>query len=429
VFYEPEPRRWEDKTYVGLIIPLTLAELVARKETRDYDFSIETLKAEGDFIDEQSEFQDVLQSDIKREQKGTVGPHKKRYRVLEMYHIVEKLDGTTEVKITTSCGKVTLLDRDFPYDKLQITDLFLPIVGYPILNRVEGNTTCDNMKYIQHAVNDFFNITIDFAKYGLFPPRLRDSRAKILSEQEVGPGVEWEVDMSWAQPGMSLQDVIGHIFESTPVGKEFFELISVLFDRAEVVSGTPEDLLMGATSDPEEKATKTNLRAQGAKGRLAGISLMQDVQTIKKLAYVLWTMRLERLAYGETYRIGTEEETELKLEDINGRVVFGVPHLEGLAQKEMKRVRLDKLLADIVALPFGQRPEMLDVLYVLLQKRAELDLITDFEEIFPYELLQEIKNNMAAEQQAQQEAERIKALMSGGGPEKAMQETIGSGGI
>jgi len=391
VFYDPVPSEWNQKTFIGVMTPLTLAELVSRKTNMDYKFDIEDLKKNGEKMKE-DEFLNELSTSSGQESKLSTGGTP-RYRVISNWHEVEQEDGTILRKITTTCGDVELLDRDFPYEKLKITDLFIPVIGYPVLNRVEGTCTADLLKHLQHAINDFFNITIDAAKYGLFPPRLQDSRCKILTPEKTAPGVKWIGDMSGMPQGSTIKDAVVPMFNITPVGKDFFALIGVLRELAEIVSGAPEDILMGGTTDPEEKATKTTYRAKGAATRLQGISILSDVEVLKQLVRVMWVMRLERLPYGEKYQLegGGEETPEFGLEEINGRFEFDVPHLSGMAEREIKVVRLEKLLIRLSELGFTAYPAVLPVVYDILAKIAELELITDFEEFFPPEIIAEIQ--------------------------------------
>jgi len=425
VFYDPDPAKWKDKTFVGTITPLTFGELVTRKTTMKYKFDNEVLKKDGEkWADE---FTDELRSATARETK-TSAKGQKKYKVIENYHKVEDEDGKTMMKITTTCGDVELLDRDFPYEKLTNTDLFIPVIGYPILNQVEGNTTTDLLKHLQHAINDFFNITIDAGKYGLFPPRLRDSRARIINRQITGPGVEWEVDMQGGRD-LTLDKAIKQMFTVTPMSKDFFAMVDVLREIAEIVSGTPEDILMGAPTDPQEKATKTKFRAQGASARLAGINLLMDVGIMKKLAYVMWVMTLERLPYGDTYEIErTEgEPVELNIDAINGRLDFDVPHLSGMAEREIKVARLKELLVSLNELGLFAFPAMLPVLYILLKKIADASLIPNFEEIFPPDIIPQIQESM--KMQAMQGG-KGGAGEGGGmaGPLETAQTLMGGGG-
>lgn len=391
VFYDPEPNEWDKKSFVGTVTPLTLAELVSRKNTHYYKFSEADLKDRGEKW--KDEFTNELASQAKQENKATTGTSS-RYKVIENYHLVEDEKGNTQAKKTVSCGDLTLFDGDFAYDKLKITDIFIPCVGYPMLNRVEGTTTVDLMKHLQHGINDFFNIVIDTAKYGLFPPNLRDSRAKIISERKVTPGGEQVVDLTNMPLGATLNDVIKQQFQVSPTGKDFFALGDFLFERSEIVGAAPLDILIGGEGKPQEKATKTVMRKEGASKRLAGISLMQDVEILKQLAYVIWTMILERLQYGEEYKIGNKS---FELEDLMGEFEFDVPHLSGTAERELRIMQLDKLLLILQTMPFFRQPALLPVLYKVIQEKAKAELIVDFDKIFPESVLVEIQEEIRAQ--------------------------------
>lgn len=417
VFYDPEPNEWDRKSFLGVMIPLTLAELVDRKTTHNYKFDEAVLKSKGEKWED--EFTNKLAGEAKQEDKATVAAST-RYKVIENYHLVEDEKGNVQAKKTVSCGDLELFDADFAYDKLKITDLFIPCVGYPIFNRVEGTTTVDLMKHLQHGINDFFNLVIDAAKYGLFPPNLRDSRTKITSERKITPGGEEVVDMTNMPPGSKLSDAIKQQFQVSPTSKDFFVLVDVLRELAEVVGGAPQDILMGVQSDPQEKATKTLLREKGANKRLAGISLMQDVEILKQLAYVIWTMILERLKYDEEYKVGKKS---FKLEDLMVEPEFDVPHLSGMAERELRIMQLDKLLVILQAMPFFNQPALLPVLYKVIQEKAKAELIPDFDEMFPEDIIAEIR----AEMQAQMQAEA-----GGGGemsPADVLAKIIPQGGV
>ena len=391
VFYDPEPNEWNKKSFLGTMIPLTLAELVSRKNTHDYKFNEADLKSKGEkWADE---FTNKLAAQAKQENKVTVVAST-RYKVIENYHLVEDEKGNVQAKKTVTCGDLELFDDDFAYDKLKITDLFIPCVGYPIFNRVEGTTTIDLMKHLQHGINDFFNLVIDTAKYGLFPPNLRDSRAKIMSERKITPGGEQVVNMESMPSNSKLSDAFKQLFQISPTGKDFFALVNVLFERSEIVGAARLDILVGGESDPEEKATKTVMRKEGANKRLAGISLMQDVEILKQLAYVIWTMILERLKYDEEYKIGKKS---FKLENLMGELEFDVPHLSGIAERELRIMQLDKLLLILQAMPFFQHPAFMPVLYKVIQEKAKAELIPDFDEIFPENIITEIQAQIQAQ--------------------------------
>lgn len=397
VFYDTSLSKWNQKQFVGTVTPLTLGELVSRRKTMSYDVKDETgksltdsefvklIKEKGEKWTTQDDFNEEVQSSMAGETKeGTEWGTK--YKVLENYHKVEDGDGNVMRKITTSTGDVTLWDRDYPYEKLDIPDPFVPVIGYPVLNRVEGISTADQMKHLQHAVNDFFNIIIDAGKYGLFPPRLRDSAYRIDSVQKTTPGAEWIVNVP---PGGNLNDGIKQLFTITPPGTEFFAIINVLRELAEITGGAPQDILSGPASSPDETATKTTARVKGMNTRLTGINILQDVEILKRIAQIMWIMTLERLPYDKTYNVG--EEQEFGIDDINGDFEFDVPHLSGLAEREAKIQKLQELLLSLKGTPFWNHPAMIPVIYLILKKLAEYSLLEEFAEIFPEELVAQIQ--------------------------------------
>jgi len=194
--------------------------------------------------------------------------------------------------------------------------------------------------------------------------------------------------------GSKITDAIKQLFEVSPTGKDFFALVNVLFERAEIVGRAPLDILLGAETNPEEKATKTNLRAQGSTNQMAGLSIMQDVEILKKLAWVIWTMTLERLPYDQKYKIGKKE---VVVQDLNVEVEFDVPHLSGLAERQVRIEKLDKLLVILSKMPFFGHPAMVPVLYEILKRKAKSEMIEDFEEIFPVSLVTDLTMPMSQE--------------------------------
>jgi len=291
--------------------------------------------------------------------------------------------------VTVVCGDLELKNKKFFYDRLKFTDLFVPLIGYPILNRVEGTSTADLMKHPQHATNDIVNILIDYAKYGLFTPTLIDSRISILTEKRLYPGVMWKAQISGNTP-LTLDQSVKKLFDISPAVKEIRELIGFIIERAEIGGNAPDDLLMGVSSNPEEKATKSQLRAKAMNQKLAGISYLMFAEVLKKIAHVCWMMTLERLGVGEKYALEDESGTEFGLSDINGHLGFDVPHLTGMAEREIKLNRLKELMGILGNLGLFQHPQMLPVLYRFLKKISEYSMITEFDEIIPPGTLDQI---------------------------------------
>ena len=396
VFYDPAPSKWSEKQFVGTITPLTLGELAGRFDTFGYEPMkeedgkqvpmtkeefIQAIKEKGAKWTTGDDWNEEVQTSMGGESKeGTSWGTK--YKVLENYHKVEDEDGNISRKITTSTGNLVIWDRDYPYEKLDIPDPFVPVIGYPVLNQVEGMTTADMMKHLQHAVNDFFNIIIDAGKYGIFPPKLRDSQANIVSKQITAPGVEWVVDVP---PGKTLDQCVKQLFTITPVGKEFFEIIGVLRELAEIVGGAPMDILSAGVSNPNETATKTVERTKGMNSRLSGINILQDVEIYKRIAYIMWVMTLERLGVDQTYPV--EKNVSFGINDLNGEFEFDVPHLSGMAERDLKVKKLQDLLTILQGTPFWAHPAMVPVIYGIIEKISEYSLLTEFSEIFPVEMV------------------------------------------
>ena len=392
VFYDPNASKWDEVRYIGTISYLTLGELVSRKKSMGYKFEISELKQKGKLIGETVEkFRERIATVSAEETKEDIASPNK-YEVIENFHIVESPEGKIYSQLTVSCGILKLKDVPYPYEKLKIPDPFIRLIGYPVLKRIEGNTTTDFMKHIQHALNDSFNLKMDYEKYNLFPPVIKDHRITIVNDMEIAPGAVWDA-MVPADGVTTVQSGFKQLYNVSPTGKDFFVLVNMLREIAEVV-GNSQESLTGATTDPEEKATKTKLRAQAAGTRLTGISLLIDVQVLKNLGRIIWTMVLERLGVGEKYKIdqGFDQEgnpitLELGLDDLNGDLVFDVPHLSGLAERETKIEKLQKLFAIIAGLGIAH-PLMLKVIYGFLSKFAELDLVKEeFDEIFPPQVI------------------------------------------
>jgi len=369
---------------------LTLAELEERKTSMGYKFEREDIIDKGEKWN-LDEFLNEIATSSQQETKAGIGKSV-LYKVIQNWHKVEDDKGTLLRKITTTCGSVELLDKDYPYEGLDIPDPFIPIVDYPALNRVEGNTTADLLTHLQHGINDFFNLIIDAVKYGFFPPNLQDSRATIESPMKIAPGAKWVVNVNRLPDGSRVKDALSPMFSITPTSKEFFALIERLLERAEIASGASEDILMSGQTDPQEKATKTEYRAKAASTRLAGINLLMDVESLKRLGRVIWIMRLERLSYDEKYKLTrATEPAELGLEQINGRFDFDVPHLSGMAEREIKITKLKELLVSLADLGLLQAPPMIPVLHDILRRISHLSLLPEFDEIFPEEVMLELR--------------------------------------
>ena len=385
VFYDPFPTKWEYVAYAGLEIGLTTGELVSRKNPPyRYRFDLKELEEKGEKMKE-NEFREELRTATSSEVKSSIG-RVKRWKIRELYIKLEDENGNTIRKIITACGDITLKERNWPYGKLDICDVFIPQIGYPVLNQIEGDTTCDLMKHLQLGLNDNVNITMDAASYALFAPVLWDARVQLLNEMKIGPGVQLEVGFTGAPQDFRLSDATKQLYQVSPVGKDFLVISNLIREIAEIVGGSPSDIFMGGASKPEEKLGQTQMRAGATSSRLAGINILMDVQALKKLGYVLWTMTLERLGKDETYAIESPEAKEFGLEHLMGRLDFEVPHLEGLADKLKRATALMEIYDRGVNDPLFQNPQ---VRYNLLKEIAEARGVNDFEKILPPEVVGE----------------------------------------
>ena len=394
VFYDPSPSQWESKSFIGTITGLTTAEVMERKRNSRFTkpFTLLNLKEKGEHM-EAYDFLDEIYLSMGQETKSQ-GVTSNLWKVKELFHIVQEEDAegnaTFKTKITTVCGEVVLRDDDFPYQKLKFSDLFIPVIGYPVLGRCEGLTTTDMMKYIQHVVSDVFNITLDVARYGLHPPRLRRSDCKILNERIIDAGVEWEVDMSAMPDGTPIRDISMQMFDVTPTDKDFFALLNVLLERSEIISSSPSDILMGAPTDPNEKLGQTERRWQAVNARLQGIGLLNDAFILKKIAYAFWCMTLEVITPTAGSNVKINQNIEFTLDQINGRFDFSVPHLEGLSQREADSQKLEKLLLTLNTMPFVKDPTVAPVvapiMWKIFYKLCELQMIPDLDKLLPKEM-------------------------------------------
>jgi hypothetical protein len=298
---------------------------------------------------------------------------------------------------------------------------------YPSNNVVEGQSTTDLLKHLQHAYNDSFNMAYDATNYGIFPPILKDAGVNILNEMNVGPGVVWDVEMG-ARVGKPT-DYIGQMYQVSPMGKDFYILGTTIKAIADEVSGAHTDVMLGGATEKDEKATKTTLRAQGAITRLESVNIRSEVESIKRLAFLIWAVAIEGLAAGEEYELGIEtgrgEIQKLTLDGINGRFEFAIPHLEGLAARQAEA---EKLLAfwQIVANEVFFSPQTkvgLGARYNYLKTLAENMEIQKVEELFPSmeAIGLEMAENMIKQQEMQKEMQKqaqtseIMQMLSGGG--------------
>jgi hypothetical protein len=147
---------------------------------------------------------------------------------------------------------------------------------------------------------------------------------------------------------------------------------------------------------------------------------MQDVEILKQLAYVIWVMTLERFQYGQKYELGG---AEFDLEGLMGDPEFDVPHLSGTAEREFRTAQLDKLLMILSKMPFWGSPALLPVLYKILQEKAKSEMITDFDELFPLQIVQQIQASVSPPQGGTSPG------MGGESPADMINNLIASGGM
>lgn len=398
VFYDPLASDWEHKTYAGWWEDLTLGELVERQETMGYKFNVDVLKKDGEKSEAYS-FKEETKAAMEAETKSQ-GGGEPRWRVLQNYCLVENEEGKREWRFLVSSGKCVLKDVPFPYSLFKYPPI-VQIICYPGINDIEGICTVDLLKHIQHATNDAFNITYDANKYNIFPPLLEDSRVTI-DEHKIGPGVSWTVDMGNLSGKPS--DYIQQLYKVNPIGREFFVVLESLKGLAEQVAGAPQDLMQGLSGDKDEKATKTVLRAEATTTRMAGINILLEVEAMKRVAFLIWAITLERMGTEDKFEVsegysetGEPITREIGLTELMGEFVFSVPHLEGLADDEENARKLLEFWGVIREEPFfnPMNPLGLIARYKYIKLIAEKLRVPDFDKILPEEAVSQMVKQIA----------------------------------
>lgn len=389
VFYDPWPTNWKDTQYNGLVMGLTKSEI---KELYD-NVNIKQLEKDGE----------RLQIPLgKRKEEGTQETEKagkiERFKVKKLRIKFEDEDGKVIKKVFTTCGKIELKKEDWPYKKLDIPDVLIPLIDQPVVNRFEGTSTADLLKYPQHAVNHLINGAIDSFNYGLFSPRIWDSRVTLLNEMKIGPGVNLKVKFSGGD--LNVNTCTKELFDVSPVDEKYLALANMLIERANITANVPQDILLGGVTDPREKATKTQMRAKGASTRIAGINILMLVQALSRLSYTLWCMLYEELGLDDVYRIesagDTGEASELTFDGIDGHFEFTVPHLSGYGDRERRADKLKEYYGAYAKDPILQHPQ---IRYNLMKEIAKADDVPDFEKIFPPEIVKQIGVKPEGEEQ------------------------------
>lgn len=380
VFYDPWPTDWKNTQYNGLVMGLTKAEI---KELYD-NVNMGELEKDGE----------KLQIPLgKRKEEGTQETEKagkiERFKVKKLRIKFEDEKGKLIKKIFTTCGKIKLKEEDWPYEKLDIPDVLIPLIGQPVVNRFEGTCTADLLKYPQHAVNHLINGAIDSFNYGLFSPQIWDSRVTLLNEMKIGPGTNLKVRFD--DNTLNVNNCVKQLFDVSPVDEKYLALANMLIERANITANVPQDILLGGETDPREKATKTQMRAKGASTRIAGIDILMLVQALSRLSYTLWCMLYEELELGDVYRIesagDTGEASELTFDDIDGHFEFTVPHLSGYGDRERRATKLKEYYGAYGRDPILQHPQ---IRYNLMKEIAKAEDVPDFDKIFPPEIVEQI---------------------------------------
>lgn len=380
VFYDPWPTNWKDTQYNGLVMGLTKSEI---KELYD-KVNIEQLEKDGE----------RLQIPLgKRKEEGTQETEKagkiERFKVKKLRIKFEDENGKLIKKVFTTCGKIKLKEEDWPYEKLDIPDVLIPLIGQPVVNRFEGTCTADLLKYPQHAVNHLINAAIDSFNYGLFSPQIWDSRVTLLNEMKIGPGTNLKVRFS--DNSLNVNNCVKQLFDVSPVDEKYLALANMLIERANITANVPQDILLGGMTDPREKATKTQMRAKGASTRIAGINILILVQALSRLSYTLWCMLYEELGLDDTYRIESAgdigEAGELYFDDIDGHFEFTVPHLSGYGDRERRVEKLKEYYGAYSKDPIFQHPQ---IRYNLMKEIAKAEDVADFDKIVPPKIVAQI---------------------------------------
>ncbi|MFZ5559820.1 MAG: hypothetical protein ACOZAL_03435 [Patescibacteria group bacterium] len=414
VFYDPYAYPFKTMPYIGTITPYTLSEIIANPK---WKADPKKIVAEGTKFDEK-EFRNILRTSASQESKE--GSSKTvRYKILEGFHKIEKEDGTIVRKIVTSCGKLVLWERDYPYESMDIPDPFIPAVCYPLVNQIEGISTVDNLKYIQHGINGQINDLMDSSLYGNFSPTIWDDRAKIISQKKIFPGAQWFAKMdAVGLQGLTVKDMFAKLYDIAPMSQQSLALINFLMERAEIAGKSPQDILSGVMSNPQEKATKTQARISAASTQISGLNISQDVEIFKELGRIMLSMTQERLGISESYPI-SKEQLNLGLQDLVGEFEFDVPHLSGLAEKEQKIAILKEFYALVSQDSLFQNPIGQKIKYEILKELAILAPLSEVEiEKFLPENLVEIAQN-------QQMVESILPTITGGLNARPQTQKVG----
>jgi len=144
---------------------------------------------------------------------------------------------------------------------------FVVRVAWPKIGAFEGTSSVSRVKSLQILFSDVHNAILDAASYGILPPIFKERTTEIFDEPKWAPLAVIEVDKIDGIKTMEIN--LGHVEILPPLAQTYEYKI-----RQEL--NAPEESQGIRGLQGEEKATKTQLRTQGAQRRLR--PLFQEVK-------------------------------------------------------------------------------------------------------------------------------------------------------
>jgi len=267
-----------------------------------------------------------------------------------------KVTGESEIRVITTVNGVEVRNTKTPY--LQI---MFPYVGFKAIalpNELEGMSTAEIERHLQHAKNDIYNQRIDAGTYAIHSPLQKDTRCKVLSDPIWAPNAVWNVEKLKEYGG--VQPMVNP--QSAGMVRNWFAEDQAIEETAENLSAST-DLVQGGTLVKADKTLgQAAMRHQGAMTRI-NLSLVLYSSGIIQILDMFSKIYQERidLKKGMTYFTGRYEngipiDENLNYDNIRGRFKITMPYVTEYVDKSTQRLMWTMLFDRLRPDPIFMQP-------------------------------------------------------------------------
>jgi len=267
-----------------------------------------------------------------------------------------KTTGKSQIRVITTVNDIEVRNSKSPY--LQIG---FPYVGFKAIampNELEGMSTAEIERHLQHAKNDIYNQRIDAGTYAIHTPLQKDTRCKVLSDPIWEPNAIWNVEKLKEYGG--VQPMANP--QSAAMIRNWFAEDQAIEEAAENLSAST-DLVQGGTLVKADKTLgQAAMRHQGAMTRI-NLSLVLYSSGIIQILDMFSKIYQERINlkkglnyFTGQYQNGMPIEEKFDYEGIKGRFKITMPYVTEYVDKNTHRLMWTMLFDRLREDPIFMQP-------------------------------------------------------------------------